>query len=146
MLYNFTILPKIIIMVNRWLSLTKTHYCPVLKNMNTLQCRTFAKIQRLLMLYNNTILLTIYILTCKHSFLLWCTVYTHDCSPTHKNNLIIKFVWVVGLISKEDKAACRDELLKLAAWCSDNNLAVNTKKTREITVRPSPPLHQWRVC
>ncbi|KAK0138091.1 putative RNA-directed DNA polymerase from transposon BS [Merluccius polli] len=41
---------------------------------------------------------------------------------------------VVGLIPKGDKAAYREEVLKLAAWCSENNLALNTKKTKEIIV------------
>ncbi|KAK0133677.1 hypothetical protein N1851_030812 [Merluccius polli] len=64
--------------------------------------------------------------------LLYC-LYTHDCCSTHNNNLIVKFAdntTVVGLIPKGDEAAYREEVLKLAAWCSENNLALNTKKTR----------------
>ncbi|KAI2650641.1 putative RNA-directed DNA polymerase from transposon BS [Labeo rohita] len=30
--------------------------------------------------------------------------------------------------------AYREEVLKLATWCSENNLALNTKKTKEIIV------------
>ena len=41
---------------------------------------------------------------------------------------------MVGLISKADEAAYREEFLKLAAWCSENNLALNTKKTKELIV------------
>ena len=41
---------------------------------------------------------------------------------------------VVGLISGGDEAAYREEVLKLTAWCSDNNLALNTGKTKEIIV------------
>lgn len=65
------------------------------------------------------------------------SLYTHDCSPTHNNTLIIKFAddtTVVGLISKGDEAEYREEVLKLAAWCSENNLALNTKKTKELIV------------
>ena len=68
--------------------------------------------------------------------LLYC-LYTNDCSPTHNNNLIVKFAddtTVVGLISKGDEAAYREEVLKLTAWCSENNLALNTGKTKEIIV------------
>ena len=64
-------------------------------------------------------------------------LYTHDCSAAHDNNLIVKFAddtTVVGLILKGDEAVYREEVLKLAAWCSDNNLALNTKKTKEIIV------------
>uniref|UniRef100_A0A8C7XFZ3 Reverse transcriptase domain-containing protein n=1 Tax=Oryzias sinensis TaxID=183150 RepID=A0A8C7XFZ3_9TELE len=73
---------------------------------------------------------------CVPSPLLYC-LYTHDCSLQHDSNLSLKFVddtTVVGLISKGDEAAYREEVLKLAAWCSDNNLALNTKKTKEIIV------------
>ncbi|KAK0155571.1 hypothetical protein N1851_002050 [Merluccius polli] len=39
------------------------------------------------------------------------------------------------LITKlRDEAAYREDVLKLAAWCSENNLALNTKKTKEIIV------------
>ena len=33
-----------------------------------------------------------------------------------------------------DEAAYREEVLDLAAWCSENNLALNTKKPKEIIV------------
>uniref|UniRef100_A0AAZ1X703 Reverse transcriptase domain-containing protein n=1 Tax=Oreochromis aureus TaxID=47969 RepID=A0AAZ1X703_OREAU len=65
------------------------------------------------------------------------SLYTHDCSPTHNNTLIIKFAddtTVVGLISKGDEAEYREEVLKLAAWCSENKLTLNTKKTKELIV------------
>uniref|UniRef100_A0A669EXY2 Reverse transcriptase domain-containing protein n=1 Tax=Oreochromis niloticus TaxID=8128 RepID=A0A669EXY2_ORENI len=65
------------------------------------------------------------------------SLYTHDCSSTHNNTLIIKFAddtTVVGLISKGDEAEYREEVLKLAAWCSENNLTLNTKKTKELIV------------
>ncbi len=68
--------------------------------------------------------------------LLYC-LYTHDCSPAHNANLIVKFAddnTVVELISKGDEAAYREEVLKLAAWCTENNFALNTKKTTQIIV------------
>ena len=73
---------------------------------------------------------------CVLSPLLYC-LYTHDCRPAHEDNLIVKFAddtTVVGLISRGDEAAYREEVLKLAAWCSENNLALNTKKTSEIII------------
>nr|XP_061819394.1 eukaryotic translation initiation factor 4 gamma 2-like [Nerophis lumbriciformis] len=42
-----------------------------------------------------------------------------------------------------DEAAYREEIRKLADWCSENNLALNTKKTKEIVVdfrKPSTDL------
>uniref|UniRef100_A0AAR2L374 Reverse transcriptase domain-containing protein n=1 Tax=Pygocentrus nattereri TaxID=42514 RepID=A0AAR2L374_PYGNA len=73
---------------------------------------------------------------CVLSPLLYC-LYTYDCSPACDSNLIVKFAddtTVVGLISEGDETAYRKEVLKLAAWCSENNLALNTKKTKEIIV------------
>ena len=47
----------------------------------------------------------------------------------------------VGLISEGDESAYRDEILKLTSWWSDNNLALNTTKTKEIIQeKPSRPL------
>lgn len=73
---------------------------------------------------------------CVLSPLLYC-LYTHDYRPAHNNNLIVKFAdytMVVGLISGGDETAYRGEVLKLAAWCSENNLTLNTNKTKEIIV------------
>ena len=63
------------------------------------------------------------------------TLYTYDCSPTHLSNTIIKFAddtTVVGLISGGDESDYRDEVNRLTAWCSANNLPLNTTKTKEI--------------
>lgn len=62
-------------------------------------------------------------------------LYTHNCSSAHNYNCIVKFAdntTVIGLISRGDEAAYREEVLKLAAWSSENNLYLNTRKTREI--------------
>ncbi|KAM6915860.1 molybdenum cofactor sulfurase [Xenentodon cancila] len=79
--------------------------------------------------------------------LLYC-LYTHDCSSAHNNNLVVKFAdddAVVGLISKGDEAAYREEVLRLAAWCAENNLSPNTKKIKQIitnfrkhSINPAP--------
>ncbi|KAI7804208.1 putative RNA-directed DNA polymerase from mobile element jockey-like [Triplophysa rosa] len=45
------------------------------------------------------------------------TLYTHDCTPTHSSNTIIKFAddtTVVGLISGGDDSAYRDEVEQLS--------------------------------
>lgn len=65
------------------------------------------------------------------------TLYTHDCTPTHPNNTIIKFAddtTVVGLISGGDETAYRMEVERLSAWCTTNNLILNTSKSKEIIV------------
>lgn len=65
------------------------------------------------------------------------TLYTHDCTPTHKSNAIIKFAddtTVVELISGGDEAAYREEVQRLSAWCTMNNLFLNTSKTKQLIV------------
>lgn len=64
-------------------------------------------------------------------------LYTHDCAPAHSTNTIVKFAddtTVVGRISGGDETAYREEVQRLAAWCSDNNLILNTTKTKEIII------------
>uniref|UniRef100_A0A8C7Y1L4 Reverse transcriptase domain-containing protein n=1 Tax=Oryzias sinensis TaxID=183150 RepID=A0A8C7Y1L4_9TELE len=73
---------------------------------------------------------------CVLSPLLYC-LYTYDCSPAHNNNRIIKFAddtTVVGLIPRGEESAYREEVLKLTTWSSENNLTLNTSKTREVIV------------
>ena len=65
------------------------------------------------------------------------TIYTHDCTPTHPSNAIIKFAddtTVVGLISGGDETAYREEVQRLSTWCTLNNLVLNTSKTKELIV------------
>ncbi len=65
------------------------------------------------------------------------TLYTHDCATTHDSNIIIKFAddtTVVGLIHNNNESAYRDEILKLTAWCSANNLSLNPSKTKELMI------------
>lgn len=63
------------------------------------------------------------------------TLYTHHCTPTHTTKNIIKFAGdaiVVGLISSGDKAVCRCDVQKLAELCSENHLALNASKAKEL--------------
>nr|XP_061796100.1 ileal sodium/bile acid cotransporter-like [Nerophis lumbriciformis] len=63
------------------------------------------------------------------------TLYTSDCSPTHISNKIVKFAdstTLVGLISGGDEVAYGEEVERLAVWCSENNLLLNTTKTKEV--------------
>ncbi|KAK3569610.1 hypothetical protein QTP86_002600 [Hemibagrus guttatus] len=51
---------------------------------------------------------------------------------THSNH-IIKFandMTVVGLISKNNDSAYREEVQRLTAWCKAKNLSLNVEKTR----------------
>ena len=64
-------------------------------------------------------------------------LYTHDCNPSHPNNIIIKFAddtRLVGLISGGDESAYRAEVHGLVTWCKDNNLTLNTAKTKELII------------
>ncbi len=61
------------------------------------------------------------------------SLYTHDCIPLYNNNTIIKFAddtTVVGLITRGDESAYKEEIKKLMEWCTENNLALNIKKTK----------------
>uniref|UniRef100_A0A3P9IH10 Reverse transcriptase domain-containing protein n=1 Tax=Oryzias latipes TaxID=8090 RepID=A0A3P9IH10_ORYLA len=65
------------------------------------------------------------------------TLFTHDCSAIHSTNLVLKFAddtTVVGLISNNDETHYREEVQHLTGWCADNNLILNTSKTKEIIV------------
>ncbi|KAI5608961.1 hypothetical protein C0J50_6530 [Silurus asotus] len=65
------------------------------------------------------------------------TLLTHDCAPTHSSNHNIKFAddtTVVGLISKNDDSAYREEVQPLTALCGANNLSLNVDKTKEMIV------------
>ncbi len=65
------------------------------------------------------------------------TLLTHDCTPSNKSNLFIKFAddtTVVGLISNRDETNYRSEVSRLTGWCSDNNLSLNVEKMKEIVV------------
>ncbi|KAI5619892.1 hypothetical protein C0J50_20542 [Silurus asotus] len=65
------------------------------------------------------------------------TLLTHDCARMHSSNHINKFAddtTVVGLISKNEESAYREEVQRLTAWCGANNLTLNVDKTKEMVV------------
>ncbi|KAK3555163.1 hypothetical protein QTP86_010050 [Hemibagrus guttatus] len=65
------------------------------------------------------------------------SIFTHDCRPVYGSNSIIKFAddtTVIGLFSHNDETAYRAEVQHLVAWCADNNLLLNTSKTKELIV------------
>ncbi|KAK0145089.1 hypothetical protein N1851_016021 [Merluccius polli] len=65
-------------------------------------------------------------------------LHTHDCVGTHPDNITVKFAddtTLVGLISGGDEAAYREGVQRLVEWCDDNNLVLNTSKTKEMIVR-----------
>ncbi|KAI5621461.1 hypothetical protein C0J50_18870 [Silurus asotus] len=87
-------------------------------------------------IYSSTTLSTGAPLGCVLSPLLF-TLLTHDCVAMHSSNHTIMFAddtTVVGLISKNDKSAYREEVQRLTAWCGANSLSVNVDKTKERVV------------
>lgn len=65
------------------------------------------------------------------------TLLTHDCTPTHSSNHLVKFAddtTLVGLITNGDETHYRKEVELLTRWCKDNNLLLNISKTKEIVV------------
>lgn len=81
------------------------------------------------------------------------SLYTHDCTPAHPTNTVIKFAddtVVTGLTSGGDEADCRDEIQRLPRWCCTNNLELNTTKTKELVLdfrrKHSVMKHCWNIC
>ena len=67
--------------------------------------------------------------------LLLYTLFTYDCSSSSLSTHVIKLAddtTVLGLNTGNDETAYRQEIQLLAAWCSSNNLALNTKKIKEV--------------
>ncbi|KAL0150918.1 hypothetical protein M9458_053837 [Cirrhinus mrigala] len=65
------------------------------------------------------------------------SLYTYDWIPSYNTNIIIKFAddtTVVGLITGGDESAYREEIKRLMVWCTENNLALNIKKTKELII------------
>lgn len=62
------------------------------------------------------------------------TLLTHECTASHSSNHI-KFAdttTVVGLMSRNDEAAYREEVEQLSILCRHNNLSLNISKAKEI--------------
>ncbi|KAI3372368.1 hypothetical protein L3Q82_022861 [Scortum barcoo] len=71
------------------------------------------------------------------STLVLSTGTPQDCSAIHSTNTIVKFAddtTIVGLISDNDETHYREEIQHLTQWCSNNNLVLNTSKTKEVIV------------
>lgn len=65
------------------------------------------------------------------------SLFTHDCRPEHGPNVIIKVAddtTMIGLNKDSNELAYREEVDLLAAWSEDNNLTLNTSKTKELIV------------
>jgi len=66
------------------------------------------------------------------------SLFTHDCTPVHGSNTIIKFAdetTVVALINNNNESADREEVWPLALfYANNNNLALNSGKTKGIIV------------
>ncbi|KAF7708686.1 hypothetical protein HF521_017743, partial [Silurus meridionalis] len=65
------------------------------------------------------------------------SLFTSNCRPVNGSNSIIKFAddtTVIGLITNNDETAYREEIQHLATWCNNNNLLLNTSKTKELIV------------
>ena len=64
-------------------------------------------------------------------------LYTYDCTSTHHSNNIVKYAddtTVVGLISGVDQTGYREETERMTAWCRENNLLLNTSKTKQVII------------
>ncbi|KAK3508746.1 hypothetical protein QTP70_004225 [Hemibagrus guttatus] len=77
------------------------------------------------------------------------SLYTKDCTSTDPSVKLMKFAddtTVIGLI--HDESAYRQEVEQPAAWCSLNDLELNTLKTVEMIVdfrRNTPALHPLNI-
>ncbi|KAK3558350.1 hypothetical protein QTP86_017241 [Hemibagrus guttatus] len=70
-------------------------------------------------------------------FPLLFSLYTNDCTSTDPSVKLLKFAddtTVISLIQDGDESAYRQEVEQLPAWCSLNNLELNTLKTVEMIV------------
>ncbi|XP_077979368.1 uncharacterized protein LOC144434757 [Glandiceps talaboti] len=68
--------------------------------------------------------------------MLYSLLFTHDCVTVSDNNFIIKFAddTTVGGLITNDETSYRNEVNSIITWCSENNLELNVKKTKEIIV------------
>ncbi|KAK3557083.1 hypothetical protein QTP70_024751, partial [Hemibagrus guttatus] len=65
------------------------------------------------------------------------TLFTYDCVASHKGNISLRFAddtAEIGRITGENEAAYRRELASFVTWCENNNLTLNTDKTKEMIV------------
>ncbi|KAI4883582.1 hypothetical protein NFI96_033202, partial [Prochilodus magdalenae] len=65
------------------------------------------------------------------------TLLTQGCAAKYNTNHIVKFAddtSVVGLITKNNETAYREEVQRLTDWWRTNNLSLNVDKTKEMVV------------
>ncbi|XP_059807146.1 uncharacterized protein LOC132381625 isoform X4 [Hypanus sabinus] len=87
-------------------------------------------------LNSTTILNTGMLQGCILSPILW-SLFAYNYVPVFNTNTIVKFTddtTEIGLISNRDKSAYRTEVQNLVSWCSENNLSLNTAKTKELII------------
>ncbi len=62
------------------------------------------------------------------------SLYTHNCTATHKFVKFADDTTVIGLITDIDETAYREEVSTLTKWCQENHLSLNIDKTKELVV------------
>ncbi|KAK3554553.1 hypothetical protein QTP70_025498, partial [Hemibagrus guttatus] len=65
------------------------------------------------------------------------TLFTYDCVASQTSTKIIKFAddtTVIRLITGGEETSYRTEVAGLIAWCQENNLSLNTDKTKEMII------------
>ena len=64
-------------------------------------------------------------------------LFTNDCVSQDPSVNVIKFsddTTIEGLIQNDNEERYREEVRRLAAWCSDNDLELNVSKTKEVII------------
>lgn len=82
--------------------------------------------------------------------------YAHNCVHSHHSNTIVKFAdntTVVGLSFGRGETMYTEEVQRLEAWCSGNNLLLNTGETKDVVMdwrrkREGPVFtaDKWWLC
>ena len=65
------------------------------------------------------------------------SLFTNDCVSHHESVLHVKFAddtTMEGLVENSDESAYLQEVDELLEWCENNNLQLNTSKTKEMTL------------
>ena len=65
------------------------------------------------------------------------SLYSHGCVATYSSNLLVKFAddaTVIGLLTDDNEEDYRRDIHNLTQWCQENNLTLNTSKTKELIV------------
>ena len=65
------------------------------------------------------------------------SLFTNDCVSHNESVKLVKFAddtTVIGLIKNGNEVIYRSEVAWLVDWCSNNNLELNIKKTKEMLI------------